>query len=407
MKHEQKVFIQRVGILAVASMKRTGVLASLTIAQAILETGWGRSPVMMQANALFGVKATRGISDSSMNWKGRVYSTRTKECYDGVNFTTITDLFRAYDSWDDSVADHANVLMGTRYNAILGVTDYKMVCEIVHKSGYATDPNYAAMLIKLIEQNRLYEYDRYAAQSEYVYHVIGTFNEMISGQGSNAFRTRQRPNHNGCDYVDKNRAERTGDVPIFAFADGIVNDTTVGNSIGYSVSLCHAGKITTRYFHLKAHSVTVRNGQSVKRGDIIGVMGTTGESTGVHLHFETKENSTQVNASSGKPEPKGTKFPMFTMNNGTHVDPEPYLRGVKTIGGSIIQVPIPASVTTPTNESSYKGLKVGSRIKILPSAEKYVTGEVIPARLKGATDEVMQFSRDGQSVLLKEIYTKF
>ena len=92
MTQEQKAFIERVGALAAADMKKSGVLASLTIAQAILESGWGKSGLTVKANALFGIKA-------GTSWKGRVYSTKTQECYDGVNFTTVTALFRAYDSW--------------------------------------------------------------------------------------------------------------------------------------------------------------------------------------------------------------------------------------------------------------------------------------------------------------------
>ena len=100
MTQEQKAFIERVGALAAADMQKSGVLASLTIAQAILESGWGKSGLTVKANALFGIKA-------GTSWKGRVYSTKTQECYDGVNFTTVTALFRAYDSWEESVADHS------------------------------------------------------------------------------------------------------------------------------------------------------------------------------------------------------------------------------------------------------------------------------------------------------------
>ena len=79
---EHKEFIKRMGALAAADMKKSGVLVSLTIAQAILESGWGKSGLTVKANALFGIKA-------GTSWKGRVYSAETKECYDGVTFTTI------------------------------------------------------------------------------------------------------------------------------------------------------------------------------------------------------------------------------------------------------------------------------------------------------------------------------
>lgn len=81
MTNEQKSFIERVGKLAAADMQKSGVLASLTIAQAILESGWGKSGLTVKANALFGIKA-------GSSWKGRVYSAKTQECYDGATFTT-------------------------------------------------------------------------------------------------------------------------------------------------------------------------------------------------------------------------------------------------------------------------------------------------------------------------------
>ena len=147
-------FINKLAPLAVADMKKTKILASLTIAQGALETGWGSSAVMMKANALFGIKATA-------SWKGKVFSTLTKECYDGVTFTTITDLFRAYDSWEESVADHSALFTGLpRYAAVVGETDYKKACRAVHAGGYATAPNYSDTLIAIIEQNKFYEYDK-------------------------------------------------------------------------------------------------------------------------------------------------------------------------------------------------------------------------------------------------------
>lgn len=57
MTQEQKKFIERVGALAAADMQKSGVLASLTIAQAILESGWGKSGLTVKGNALFGIKA--------------------------------------------------------------------------------------------------------------------------------------------------------------------------------------------------------------------------------------------------------------------------------------------------------------------------------------------------------------
>lgn len=150
---EHQEFIERVGALAAADMKKSGVLASLTIAQAILESGWGKSGLTVKANALFGIKAGK-------SWKGKVYSAQTKECYDGATYTTITALFRAYDSWAESVADHSALLTGApRYKAVIGERDYKTACRAIKAAGYATDPQYADKLIQIIESYSLTAYD--------------------------------------------------------------------------------------------------------------------------------------------------------------------------------------------------------------------------------------------------------
>lgn len=154
MTTEQKNFIKRVGALASADMKKSGVLASLTIAQAILESAWGKSELATDGNALFGIKATK-------TWKGKVYCSDTKECYDGVNLVDVKNAaFRAYNSWEESVTDHSAFLKANkRYKEVIGEKDYKRVCEAIKAAGYATDPDYTAKLIRLIEENKLTEFD--------------------------------------------------------------------------------------------------------------------------------------------------------------------------------------------------------------------------------------------------------
>ena len=146
-------FIAKVSALAQADWKKTGViLPSVTIAQAILESGWGRSTLTVKGNALFGIKA-------GSSWKGKRMSCRTWEIYDGKR-VDITDAFRAYDSWEESVADHSAFLGGiSRYQNIVGNTDAEEVCKLLQQDGYATATNYAASLLKLINQHDLTQYD--------------------------------------------------------------------------------------------------------------------------------------------------------------------------------------------------------------------------------------------------------
>lgn len=165
---EKQKFIQTIGEMARADMAKSGVLASLTIAQAILESGWGTSELAQNANALFGIKADG-------RWSGKAYSKDTRECYDGVNYTTVTALFRAYDSWADSVADHSAFLnAGSRYAAVIGETDYKSACRAIKAAGYATAPDYSEKLISLIEEYELTAYDGAAAKEETTMKIINS-----------------------------------------------------------------------------------------------------------------------------------------------------------------------------------------------------------------------------------------
>lgn len=161
MNTEQKNFIKKVGALASADMKKSGVLASLTVAQAILESAWGKSELATGGNALFGIKATK-------SWKGKVYCKDTKECYDGVNLVDVKNAaFRAYDSWEESVEDHSAFLKANkRYKEVIGETDYKKACEAIKAAGYATDPDYVEKLVKLIEDYELTEFDGAAVNQE-------------------------------------------------------------------------------------------------------------------------------------------------------------------------------------------------------------------------------------------------
>ena len=153
MAYTRAQFIAKIAPMAQIDASKTQILASLTIEQAILESGDGNSQLTMQANALFGIKATG-------NWRGKVWTGATIEYYDG-NRTNIIAGFRAYDSWQASISDHSALLTGnTRYRAVIGEKDYKKACQAIQKAGYATDPLYASKLIQLIEANYLYEYDK-------------------------------------------------------------------------------------------------------------------------------------------------------------------------------------------------------------------------------------------------------
>jgi LysM repeat protein len=139
-------YIDKYKKLAQEEMKRTGIPASITIAQALLESDNGNSVLARKSNNHFGIKCHK-------SWKGRTVrhdDDRRREC------------FRKYDRVYDSYKDHSNFLVsGRRYAFLFSYksTDYKRWAKGLRKAGYATDPKYAKRLIKIIEDNKLYLLD--------------------------------------------------------------------------------------------------------------------------------------------------------------------------------------------------------------------------------------------------------
>lgn len=153
MKKQQ--FLNIVAPLIVAENERRGkpLFSSVVIAQAICESGWGTSQKMMKANAIFGIKA-------GSNWKGKVYSTKTRECYDGINYTTITDLFRAYNNLEESVKDYFNLILNLdRYKKAVNCKTQLECIKAIKNGGYATSPSYVETILNIIRDNKLEQYD--------------------------------------------------------------------------------------------------------------------------------------------------------------------------------------------------------------------------------------------------------
>lgn len=154
-QEQVKNFIKTLSRLAVTERNRRSkwVLPSVCIAQAALETGWGTSSLMTKANAYFGIKATS-------SWSGKVYSSKTQECYDGVNYTTITDTFRAYDNIEASVSDYFDLITkNTRYAGAVNNADAESTITAIRNGGYATSPTYVSNIMSIINTYNLTQYD--------------------------------------------------------------------------------------------------------------------------------------------------------------------------------------------------------------------------------------------------------
>lgn len=131
--------------VAMEQMEQYGIPASITLAQAILESGDGNSELARGANNHFGIKCH--------GWEGKkVYHDDDKK----------NECFRKYKNARESFKDHSLFLQRNRYQFLFDydVTDYKSWAKGLKKAGYATNPKYPALLIRLIEENNLDQYDK-------------------------------------------------------------------------------------------------------------------------------------------------------------------------------------------------------------------------------------------------------
>lgn len=158
--------IKKVGPLFTADQKTSGILASVSMAQFILESGYGKSELAQNANNCFGMKKSlSGNTWSGSAWDGSsVYTKKTQE-YENGQYVTITADFRKYPSVEKSIADHSAYLLGAkngsnlRYDGLKGCTDYKKAVQIIKDGGYATSPNYVESICNIIERWKLTQYD--------------------------------------------------------------------------------------------------------------------------------------------------------------------------------------------------------------------------------------------------------
>jgi flagellar protein FlgJ len=136
-------------------MFESNVPASVTMAQAILESSWGSSGLAVNGKNLFGIKA-----DAS--WHGAAITMPTAEYVNGQR-VMVNAAFRSYPDWLGSIRDHAAFLVGNpRYAKAFQTTNGEAFAQAIAAAGYATDPNYANLLIQIMRGRNLAQYDEVA-----------------------------------------------------------------------------------------------------------------------------------------------------------------------------------------------------------------------------------------------------
>ncbi|HBK5857556.1 TPA: glycoside hydrolase family 73 protein [Enterococcus faecium] len=152
--HQQ--FIERLVPHAQELQDGYGVLPSIILGQAILESNWGKSTLASKYNNLFGIKAYGDQKKVSLE---------TKE-FVNEEWITIQGDFKVYDSWEQSMDDHTQLFVQgvdwnpALYEKVITATNYQEAAQALQDAGYPTDPGYAQKIIQVIETYQLNQYDR-------------------------------------------------------------------------------------------------------------------------------------------------------------------------------------------------------------------------------------------------------
>lgn len=151
-------FIEQIAGKANELQNQYGILPSISMSQAILESNWGTSGLAVQNQNYYGIKG--GSSEKEKQFRTKEYLEKSEE------WIEIDASFRKYESFEESMEDHARLLVhGTRWNPdlyrdVVEAADYEEAAHALYAAGYATDPDYPQKLISLIEQYDLQRYDR-------------------------------------------------------------------------------------------------------------------------------------------------------------------------------------------------------------------------------------------------------
>lgn len=276
-----ETFIRKIGESARKIGKEKDLYASVMIAQAILESASGQSQLSQAPNYnLFGIKGTHN---------GKSVSMATQEDLGNGTLYATQSGFRVYENYEDCFTDYATLLKegltgDSNYYAGVWKTNASTYQETTTflTGRYATDTQYDQKLNGLIETYDLTYYDKELQGPEIssAGYKVPIRNYTISSPYGN----RGSEFHRGLDM-----AARQGE-PIHAVKSGIVIKAEYHNSWGNVVAIQHEDGSTALYAHQQQYAVKV--GDKVSQSQLIGYVGSTGNSTGSHLHFELcKDNS--------------------------------------------------------------------------------------------------------------------
>ena len=160
----EKDFVAKIAPYAIKDAEASGILASVTMAQAILESGYGSTDLAVNANNLFGMKCSLSGNTWKSVWDGTSKYTKTtkEQKKNGEEYSVVAD-FRAYPDIQASINDHSLYLLGAmkgaakRYEGLSGEADYRKAIQIIKNGGYATDVTYVEKICSIIERWELHK----------------------------------------------------------------------------------------------------------------------------------------------------------------------------------------------------------------------------------------------------------
>lgn len=287
MKSNREQYIERHADHAMAQMELHGIPASVTLAQAIIESADGKSKLARNENNHFGIKAS---SDWLKN--GGEYALYTDDSPD--------EKFCKYASVAESYEHHSQVLLGKRYAACfdLAPDDYKGWAQGLQKAGYASASNYASVLVSVIEKHNLQRFDQ-----QVLGQLAATDNEKRKGCSfplkRSEFLLVTSPFGMRHDPLNPEQQQMHRGIDIKCDSEAVLATENGGKVVAVNNNASEAGgkSVTIEYrredgsktqatcMHLSEVCVSV--GQIVSAGERIGVSGNTGSrTTGPHLHFE-------------------------------------------------------------------------------------------------------------------------
>lgn len=146
-------FIARMAAALAGMNDIGGFFRSVIIAQAAIESNWGRSSLSAKYNNYFGIKAGK-------SWKGKTVNMKTGEVLDGKQ-VTVSSNFRVYDSLAESISDRNRLLRTPRYKSVEPAPTPQAQAEAIKACGYCTATNYVASIMATINANNLTQYDNH------------------------------------------------------------------------------------------------------------------------------------------------------------------------------------------------------------------------------------------------------